>query len=63
LHIVQVVEGLPPEFIGDTARYFQALSRALQDRGHHWLVLAGSNQQARDSALAATDEGGISVIR
>ena len=63
LQILHVVQGFPPEFIGGTEFYCQALTRALQERGHKCSVLAGSNQRAREPALVTTDEEGICVTR
>lgn len=63
LQILQVVQGFPPEIIGGTEHYCQALTRALRERGHRCFVLAGSNQQAREPALVTTDEERISVSR
>lgn len=63
LQILQVVQGFPPESIAGTELYCQALTRALQERGHRCPVLAGSKQQAKTPALVTTDEEGTSVTR
>lgn len=63
LRVLQVVHGFPPEFIAGTERYCQALSRALQGRGHRCFVLAGSQQQLKSPALLTTEEEGIYVAR
>ena len=63
MRILQVVQGFPPEFVAGTERYCQALSRALQERGHRCFVLAGSYQQIKSPALLTTEEEGIYVAR
>lgn len=63
MQILQVVQGFPPESIGGTELYCQVLTRALQERGHRCVVLAGSKQPAQEPALVTTDEEGISVTR
>lgn len=63
MQILQVVQGFPPEFIGGTECYCQALASALQKRGHRCSILSGSNQRAREPALVTTDEEGIRVTR
>lgn len=63
LSVLQIVQGFPPEFVAGTELYCQALTRALQDRGHRCFVLAGSNQPAKAPALVTTEEEGIGVTR
>lgn len=63
MKILQIVQGFPPESIAGTELYCQALTRALQERGHCCLVLAGSTQQAKAPALITTDEDGVPVTR
>lgn len=63
MQILQVVQGFPPESIGGTELYCQALTRALQERGHRCVVLAGSKQPAKEPALVTTDEEGTRVTR
>lgn len=63
MKILQIVQGFPPESIAGTELYCQALTRALQERGHDCLVLAGSTQQAKEPVLVTTDEEGIRVTR
>ena len=63
MQILQVVQGFPPESIGGTELYSQALTRALQERGHRCFVVAGSKKETMKSALITTDEEGICVTR
>ena len=63
LRILQIVQGYPPEFIAGTELYSQALTAALQERGHDCHVLAGSYALAQAPAFITTEERGISVSR
>ncbi len=42
MKIVEVVHGVPPEVIGGTERYVQAITEGLKNRGHRLFVYAGS---------------------
>ena len=63
MRILQIVHLFPPEFIGGTEKYCEALSRCLLERGHECMVLAGSGRGAPDSTLAVEDQDGLLVTR
>ena len=60
MKIVQIVHGFPPESIGGTEMYTQAISRRLLERGHRCHVLAGTSQPRRD---AGELDDGVHVTR
>ena len=61
--ILHITQGFPPEFIGGTELYCQALTTTLQRRGHTCFVLAGSYASAEAPAGVTTNEEGVSVTR
>lgn len=60
MKILQIVHLFPPESVGGTELYTQAISRHLQGRGHQCHVLTGTGQTA-DSASRL--DGGVHVTR
>ena len=63
LRILQIAQGFPPEFIGGTEHYCQALTTMLHRRGHTCFVLAGSYASAKAPACVTTNEAGFQVTR
>ena len=63
MKIVQFVHGYPPEFIGGTERYAQALSQRLVRRGHSCLVVAGSAWPFPEASIAFGEDRGVDVAR
>ena len=63
LRILQIAHGFPPEFIGGTEHYCQALTTMLHRRGHTCFVLAGSYASAKSSDCVTTNEAGFQVTR
>jgi glycosyltransferase involved in cell wall biosynthesis len=61
--IVQFVHGYPPEFIGGTEAYTQALSQRLVERGHAALVVSGSESPAPEPSVAWGEDRGVFVAR
>ena len=63
LRILQIVQGFPPESIGGTELYCQALTTMLHHRGHTCFVLAGAGTPAKAPAFVTTNEKGLHVAR
>jgi len=63
MKILQIVHGFPPESVGGTQAYCEAVGRALASRGHTCFILAGA-QETRDAPeLVTTDQGSLKVTR
>ena len=63
LRILQIVQGFPPESVGGTELYCQALTTTLHRRGHTCFVLAGACTPAKAPAFVTTNENGLPVAR
>jgi len=63
MRILQIVHGFSPEFVGGTEAHCEELSRRLLEQGHECMVLAGSNQSAKEAALVTVDQEGLLVTR
>jgi len=60
MKILHIVHGFPPESVGGTEMYTQAISRRLLERGHQCHVLAGTSEASAD---ASGLDDGVSVTR
>ena len=63
MKILQIVHGFPPESVGGTELYCQAVARELASRGHASLVLAGTKESRHASELVTVDQDGLMVTR
>lgn len=63
MRILHIVHGFPPEAIGGTETYAEALSRCLLTRGHECVVLAGSGRVAPEPSLSIEDQNDLLVTR
>ena len=63
LRILQLVQGFPPESVGGTELYCEALTTVLRRRGHTCFVLAGACTPAKAPAFVTTNEKGLHVAR
>lgn len=63
MKILQVVHGFPPEFIGGTELYCEAIGRGLASRGHTCFILAGTQESRSAPELVTVDRDGLMVTR
>jgi glycosyltransferase involved in cell wall biosynthesis len=63
MKIVQIVHGFPPESVGGTQAYCEAVARALVSRGHTCFILAGTQETRQAPELVTTDQEGLKVTR
>ena len=63
MKILQFVHGYPPELIGGTELYTQALGQRLIARGHTCIVVAGSNWDCPEASIAVGEDRGVVIAR
>ncbi|MGB4781764.1 glycosyltransferase, partial [Candidatus Methylomirabilis sp.] len=63
MKILHIVHGFPPESVGGTQVYCEAVARALVSRGHTCTILAGTQEVRQAPELVTTDQGGLKVTR
>lgn len=63
MKIVQIVHGFPPESVGGTQLYCEAITRGLMARGHACAVLAGTQESRPTPELSVSDRDGVPITR
>jgi glycosyltransferase involved in cell wall biosynthesis len=63
MKVLQFVHGYPPELIGGTELYTQALGQRLIARGHTCIVVAGSNWDCPEASIAVGEDRGVVIAR
>jgi len=63
MKVLLFVHGYPPELIGGTELYTQALGQELIARGHPCFVVAGSNWGCPEPSIAVGEDRGVVIAR
>ena len=63
MKILQIVHGFPPEFVGGTELYCEAVGRGLASKGHASFILAGTQESRSAPELVTVNQDGLMVTR